>query len=81
MLFPNFSFRKNKGLTEDFVTNILGLDYATTFITPRTGLSDFFMLGDVEEFQAKIYERYGVDVSDIEDGNLLMIIRRIAKAK
>lgn len=81
MLFPNFSFRKHKALAEDFITNILGLDYATTFITPQAGLSDFIGLEGSEEFPARIKERYGVDISDMKEDHLLDIFERIARAR
>lgn len=80
MLFPNFSFRKHKALAEDFITNILGLDYATTFITSQAGLSDFIGLEGSEEFPARIKERYGVDISEIEDDRLVNIFDLIARA-
>ena len=79
MLFPSFAFRKHKELIQDFITNILELDYSTTIISPRSSLSDFFLIGDIEEFEAKIQQRYGVNVSDIPDGNLALIFERIAQ--
>jgi hypothetical protein len=79
MLFPSFAFRKHKELVQDFITNILELDYSTTVISPRSSLSDFFLIGDIEDFEAKIQQRYGVIVSDIPDGNLALIFERIAQ--
>jgi uncharacterized protein (DUF952 family) len=81
MLFPSFAFRKHKELVQDFITNILELDYSTTVISPRSSLSDFFLIGDIEDFEAKIQQRYGVIVSDIPDGNLALIFERIAQAQ
>jgi hypothetical protein len=81
MLFPSFSFRKHKEIAEDFITNILGLDYATTFISPQAGLSDFIGLEGYEDFPARIEERYGVNISDIKGDYLLDIFDLIARAK
>jgi hypothetical protein len=79
VLFPSFAFRKHKELIQDFITNILELDYSTTLISPRSSLHDFFLVGDIEDFEVKIKQRYDVDVSDIPDGNLALIFERIAR--
>lgn len=81
MLYPSFVFRKHEMLVQDFITNILGLDDSTTMISSQSSLSDFFLVGDVEEFQTKITQRYNVDVFDIPDGNPVLILERIAKTQ
>lgn len=51
-------------------------------ITDRSWLSDFRGLNDLDQMTdiyRKINEKYGIDVSGIEDGNLLDIFRVIAQ--
>ena len=81
MLFPNFRFRKHKEIAKDFITNILELDYATTAIFPQASLWHYSGLDGYEEFPARIKDRYGVDITGIEDDSLLTIFELIAKAQ
>ncbi len=63
-------------LAEDFIQRILGLPWA--FISDQSSLWHFHTGEDDDAMIAKIREVYGVDVSDIESGNLSEILDRIA---
>jgi hypothetical protein len=63
-------------LVDDFVRRVLGLDWA--WISDESSLWDFHSDDTNDDLQSKIREVYGVDVSDIESGNLAEILERIA---
>ncbi len=63
-------------LVDDFIEKILELDPSTCWITDWSSLGEFIFKTD-EEYKQKIAEVYGVDVSDIESGNLVEILQRI----
>jgi hypothetical protein len=62
-----------------FMKLIFKLDPAGYMITDESRLRDFtdFGSGDVTPIVRKIKRVYGIDVSDVPDGNLLEIFRRI----
>lgn len=61
--------------SERFINLVLGLEWA--LITNESSLNDFSLIEDSTSLEEKIKEVFGVDVSDIEDGNLLKIFERI----
>jgi hypothetical protein len=61
--------------SERFINLVLGLEWA--FITSESSLDDFHLIEDSTSLEEKIKEVFGVDVSDIEDRNLLKIFERI----
>jgi hypothetical protein len=63
-------------LVDDFVRRVLGFECA--WISNESSLWDFHSDETKDELQAKIKEIYGVDVSDIESGNIVQILDRIA---
>ncbi len=63
-------------LAQDFIQRVLELPWA--FISDQSSLSDFHTEENNDAQFAKIREVYGVDVSDIESGNLYQILDRIA---
>lgn len=63
-------------LTNDFIRRVLGVDWA--FVSDQSSLWDFHAGETNDVFIGKIKDAYGVDVSDIETGNLAMILDRIA---
>jgi len=63
-------------LAEDFVRRVLGLDWA--WISDGSSLWDFHTSATNDALYAKIRELYGIDVSDVESGNLAQILERIA---
>jgi hypothetical protein len=72
---PSNSVCANPELTEDFIRRVLGLDWA--FVSDQSSLGDFHTDDTNEVLNAKIKEVYGVDVSDVESGNLAEILQRI----
>lgn len=63
-------------LRDDFIQRILDLDWA--FVSDESTLWDFHTENNNEALNAKIKATYGVDVSDLESGNLADILDRIA---
>jgi hypothetical protein len=66
-----------------FIKRIFKLEPDAYFITDEARLRDFtdFGSGDVTPILRKIKRIYGLDVSDIANGNLLEIFRRIEQKK
>jgi len=58
---------------ESFMEKIFGID--SFFITDESSLWDFGW--QRETITASIFEQYGVDVSDIKNGNLVAVFKRI----
>ena len=65
----------DEGLSEEFIQNILGLEWA--WISDESSLWDFHTEQTNDLLVAKIREVYGVDVSDIESARLWEILKRI----
>jgi predicted RNase H-like HicB family nuclease len=63
-------------LADDFIRRVLGLDWA--FVSDESSLWDFHTGETNDALVAKISLLYGVDVSDIESGNIAAILGRIA---
>ncbi|HTY84575.1 MAG TPA: hypothetical protein VMB19_10160 [Silvibacterium sp.] len=76
---PSNRVHAHPELTEDFIQRVLGLDWA--FVSDESSLWDFHTDKTNDLFNAKIKDVYGVDVSDIESGNLAMILGRIHAAQ
>lgn len=66
-------------LVDDFIRRVLGRDWA--WISDESSLWDFHSRETNADLQAKVREVYGVDVSDIESGNLAQILDRIARTR
>ncbi len=66
-------------VAEHFTQSVLGLDWA--WISDESSLWDFHTGETNMNLEAKIREIYGVDVSDIESGNLAQIPNRIAATR
>lgn len=68
-------------LAEDFMRKILGYEPGDYMITDESSLHDFepFDDSEVRKLQENVLAEYGVDVSDLESGNLLEIFRRIRR--
>jgi hypothetical protein len=73
---PSNRVDAHPALTEDFIQRILGLDWA--FVSDQSSLWDFHTDDTNDALNAKIREIYGVEVSDVESGNLAEILQRIA---
>lgn len=66
-------------LTDDFIHRVLGLDWA--FVSDQSSLWHFHTGETNDVVIAKIKDIYGVDVSDIESGNIATILHRIATGR
>ena len=79
-----FASTEGIGLFRDianvFMLRIFDFEPGDYLITDESSLTDFVGVGDLKlnDMQRKIHALYGVDVSDVEDGNLLQILGRIA---
>lgn len=74
---PSTRVYADQGLAEDFIRRVLGLEWA--FISDQSSLWDFHTGETNQILIAKIQDLYGVDVSDIESGNVAIILERIAR--
>jgi hypothetical protein len=71
---------KFESIASDFFPRILDMDRNDCLITDESSLWDFHTELSNEPFCSKILEAYGIDVSDVEKGNLAKIFHRIAEA-
>jgi hypothetical protein len=69
----------NHELSEDFIRRVLDLDWA--WISDESSLWDFHTNETNDLLYLRIFEIYGVDVSDIKSGNLSQILDRISASK
>jgi hypothetical protein len=69
----------NQELSEDFIRRVLDLDWA--WISDESSLWDFHTDETNDQLFARIFEVYGVDVSDIESAKLYEILDRIQAKK
>ncbi len=76
---PVNEIQKHVPMARDFFARILNMDFDECFISDRSSLWDFPYEDDEDEAAvfAKIEQVYGVDVSDIHDGNLAQIFSRL----
>jgi hypothetical protein len=70
--------KQHPGLAKEFFEQILEVDWA--WISDKSSLWDFHGEETNDRFIEKIRHVYGVDVSDILNGNLADIFERIAKS-
>ena len=66
-------------LVHDFIKRILGLEWCA--LTDESSLWHFHFGETNDDLLARIEAVYGVDVSDIESGNIAEILERIAAAR
>lgn len=66
---------------KDFFDKILTFNYDDCIISDESSLWDFHSEESNTEYFKKIKPEYGVDVSDIENGNLALIFKRINQNK
>ena len=84
IISPSNQIDLYRDLAKDFIERVLEMSYESVWISDRSELWDFSMLfkheaSDVRGYLLQKIERiYGVDVSDIEDGNLVRIFERLA---
>ncbi len=71
--------QKYEPLAVDFFEKIIGMRYHDCLVTDLSSLWDFPGDETNEAYHRKIAEVYGVDVSDIENGILVEIFKRISE--
>lgn len=64
-------------IAKDFLPRICDMPWEDCWISDFSTLWDFFWLTDREAVFDHIESEYGIDVRDIEDGNLLRIFDRL----
>jgi hypothetical protein len=64
-------------LADRFIEDIFGVKGA--FVTDESSLWDFESKDDLSAIHKKIREKYGVDVRDVREGNLVEILTRIER--
>ena len=72
---------KFESIAPDFFERILDMDRNDCLITDESSLWDFHTERSNDPFYSKILEVYGINVSDVEKGNLAKIFQRIMEAK
>ena len=76
-LAPTVEIEQYEPLANEFFEKILAMNYNECLVTDESSLWDFHSEETNEEYHRKIVEVYGVDVSDIESGNLVRIFKRV----
>jgi hypothetical protein len=74
---PAHRIAEHPDLARDFFYRILNLNYDQCFISDESSLWDFHGEDDNNHLVERILLTYGVDVSDIESGNLADIFTRL----
>lgn len=64
-------------IARHFLVHVLKLEPAQTFISDLSSIDNFMIEKEVAE--SRIFLHYGIEISDIEDGNLVAIFQRIAE--
>jgi hypothetical protein len=68
---------KLEHVADQFFPTILEMAYEDCIITDESSLWDFHSDDTNEEYHRRIREHYAIDVSGIESGNLVEILKRI----
>jgi len=68
---------RHEDVARGFLPRILGIEFDQCFISDESNLCDFHCEDSNEACFQRIQQVYGVDVSDIESGNLAEIFERI----
>ena len=77
-------FASSEGLEQNWdivcqlISEVLGFSPDQVFVSDQSSLWDFTEGEDIASYQGKIEEIFGVDVSDIESGNLVEISKSIS---
>jgi hypothetical protein len=77
-LAPTVEIEQYEPLAGEFFEKVLAMNYGECLVTDESSLWDFHGEETNEEYHRKIVEVYGVDVSDVESGNLVQIFKRIS---
>ena len=76
---PTIEIERYEQIATDFFEKILDMDYHQCFVSDESSLWDFQTEETDASYHRKINEVYGVDISDIESGELVQIFQRIAE--
>ena len=76
---PQERVNRDPELREDFVRRVIGLEWA--WISDESSLWDFHTEETNDSMVKKIMDIYGIDISDIESGNVAQILERIASSR
>jgi hypothetical protein len=82
VIAPQTKISLYEDVARDFIERIIGFAYDSVFITDMSSLWDFKSIWheDNEAIYSRIEEVYGVDIRDIEDGNLVRIFERLCSS-
>jgi hypothetical protein len=64
-------------IAEDFFRRVLEMNYKDCWISDESSLWDFHGEESNQHLYERVWQAYRVDISDIEDGNLVKIFERI----
>jgi hypothetical protein len=76
-LAPTHRISEHPDLARDFFSKILDLNYDECFISDESSLWDFHVAENNDDVNEKVLLTYGVDISDIDTGNLADIFTRL----
>lgn len=77
---PQTHVKANQPLLDDFIERILGFNpNDPVFISDLSSLHDFVGEEDLDIYREKIFEVYGVDISDLKSALICEILERIEK--
>src|ERR1044072_2650564 len=74
---PTVRMQLHDDIADDFFSRVLDMNYGDCLITDESSLWDFHGEESNEHLHRKIWDAYRMDVSDIDDGNLVKIFERI----
>lgn len=61
----------------DFFYRIYGMDFDSMYVSDQADIWIYPFDGTQQELVACIESTYNVDISDIKDGNIVMVLKRI----
>jgi hypothetical protein len=64
-------------IARDFFDRIYGMDYDGMYVSDQADIWMFPFYDDEQELVTCIENTYNVDISDIEDGNIVKVLKRI----
>jgi len=74
---PAYRIEEHPDLARDFFRRVLDLNFDECFISDESSLWDFHDAENNDELNERILLAYGVDVSDIDSGNLADVFERL----
>lgn len=74
---PTNEMRKYHRTARTYIAAVLEMNPDHVMLTDGSSLEDFSSVRDIRKLHEKTEELFGVDISDMEDGNLVEILKRI----